>query len=75
MKLWGVPVVLSTALPAGKALLIDKDSVEVLSDSVVAADWDTSTGFAKSEVYLRVESRFELAVTRPMGIVSISTSA
>ncbi len=75
MKLWGVPVILSTALPAGKALLLDKDSVEVLSDSVVAADWDTSTGFAKNEVYLRVESRFELAVTRPMGIVSISTSA
>lgn len=72
-KLWGVPVVLSTAPEEGKGFLLADGAAKVYTDGVVAADWDVAGGFDKNEVRLRVESRFELATLRPAGVVKFDT--
>lgn len=74
-KLWGVPVVLSSGLAVGTGQLLAQDSLKLYTDGRVAVDWDTSGDlFKHNQVQLRVESRFELAVTRPLGVVSLDTT-
>ncbi|MGB3698555.1 MAG: phage major capsid protein [Gordonia sp. (in: high G+C Gram-positive bacteria)] len=72
---WGVPVVTSTTTPAGKAVLLSQDTCWLATDGKVALDLDTSKGFSTNEVTMRVEGRWDLAVTRPSGIVAIDTAA
>lgn len=73
-KLWGVPVALSTALPAGQALLMSQDSATIYTDGRVSLEWDRSSGFSKNTVVARLETRADLAVVRPAGIVKIATA-
>jgi len=72
-KLWGVPVVLSTAPATGKGFLLASGAVKLYTDGVVATEWDLSTGFDKNEVRLRVESRYELGALAPAGVVKFDT--
>jgi len=76
-RLWGVPVVLSTTQAAGAAFLISTGSVEVLTDGSVktATTNGVSDDFVKNQLRMRVESRFEVAVTNPTGVVSIDLTA
>ena len=73
-RLWGLPVVVSTALPVGTALLLSTDSVHVYTDGSVNLDWDKATGFSKNQVIARLEGRFAVAVKRPFGVVKITTA-
>lgn len=72
-KLWGVPVVLSTAPEVAEGYLLAQDAVTLFTDGRVAAEWDASTGFDKNQVRLRVESRFEVGTTLPSGVVRFET--
>lgn len=72
-KLWGVQVVLSTAPAAGKGYVFGQDAVKLYTDGRVDAEWDTSTGFDKNQVRLRVESRYEVGVSQPQGVVKFDT--
>lgn len=80
-KLFGVPVVVSTAVAEGKGYLVADGAASLLhaGDSVnaqptISAEWGlVGDDFAKNAVRARVEGRFDLAVTRPAGIVLIDT--
>jgi HK97 family phage major capsid protein len=74
-KVWGVQVALSTALPAGKAVLLSRDTVSLYTDGRIAYDLDKSQGFSTNEVVARLEGRWDLAVQRPSGVVAIDTAA
>lgn len=63
---WGVPVVLSTALTQGTAVMMDPGGVTLYTDGAVQVEWNTATGFAANEVLARCEGRFGVAVTRPI---------
>ncbi|MGV9710733.1 phage major capsid protein [Gordonia sp. NPDC003424] len=76
-KLWGVPVVVSTELPADTAYLIGANSVIVWSDpgAAVRVQWDrVNDDFQRNQVRCRLEGRFEVAVSRPEAIVRIDTA-
>ena len=73
-RIWGVPVAVSTALDAGQAVLLSQDSVKLYTDGRIAYDLDKSQGFSTNEVVARLEGRWDLAVERPAGIVSITTA-
>ena len=77
-RLWGVPVVISTQLPAESAYLIGTDSVIIWSDpgAAVRVQWDrASDDFQRNQIRCRLEGRFEVAVSRPEAIVRIATAA
>ncbi|BDB60134.1 phage major capsid protein [Rhodococcus sp. RDE2] len=75
--LWGVPVVVSNALPAGTGLVIDREAVVVYSDNVVDVRWSETVAddFQKNLVRARVESRYAAVVTKPLGVVRVATVA
>lgn len=75
--LWGVPVVVSNALPAGTGLVIDREAVVVYSDAVVDVRWSETVAddFQKNLVRARVESRYAALVTKPLGVVRVATVA
>lgn len=77
-KLWGVPVVLSLGLPASTGLLLDLSAVGLSTDSAgVETKWseNVSDDFSKNQLRARVEGRFEVDVTQPLGVVKIATAA
>jgi HK97 family phage major capsid protein len=78
-SLWGVPVVVSTAVAANVAILGAWDTSSILfvtQDATV--DWSeasyevatTSTDFQRNMVRFRAEGRWNIAVTRPLGFVN-----
>lgn len=73
-RLWGVPVAVSMAVAVGTGYLISRDCVQVATDGVIAHEWSTSYAddFGRNQVRLRLESRFDLMVTRAPGIVKIA---
>jgi HK97 family phage major capsid protein len=73
-KLWGVPVVLSTAATPGTAYLLGQDAVALFTDDQgVRVEWAmVSDDFSRNQVRARCEGRFALAVARPMGVVKIA---
>ncbi len=75
--LWGVPVVVSNALPAGTGLVIDREAVVVYSDNVVDVRWSETVAddFQKNLVRARVESRYAAVVSKPLGVVRVATVA
>ncbi|MFZ2527413.1 MAG: phage major capsid protein [Rhodococcus sp. (in: high G+C Gram-positive bacteria)] len=75
-KLWGVQVVVSNALTAGTAVLLDSTSVEVVTDGGLAVEWSdaVSDDFERNQKRVRVEGRFGLDVFRPLGVVKIATA-
>lgn len=73
-KAWGVPVSLSTQIPAGTGVLLGKDAVEVAVDKTGAQlKWghDGNT-FGRNQILARFEGRFGLDVFRPLGVVKIN---
>ena len=76
-RLWGVPVTVSMAVPAGEAYLISDGCVQIATDGAVAQEWSAGVAddFQRNAVRNRVESRFELLVTRPAGVVKIDLTA
>ncbi|PVY29921.1 phage major capsid protein [Williamsia muralis] len=75
-RLWGVQVVLSNAPEVGDGLLLAQDSVRLYTDGVIDAQWDGfGANFDRNETRLRVESRFEVAVAHPLGVVRFETAA
>ena len=88
-QLWGLPVALTLAVPAGTAVLADWNSaVELHEREQVRIDWSEifttpatveyvemqKTGFETNQVKFRCEGRFGLAVNRPTAIVEVSLS-
>lgn len=75
--LWGVPVVVSNALPLGTGLVIDREAVVVYADAMVDVRWSETVAddFQKNHVRARVESRYAALVTKPLGVVRVATAA
>ena len=76
MSLWGVPVVTSTVVPTGFALLGDfKGSAVIYEREGITVSWSDAvvtagvTGFQTNQLTLRCEGRWGLAVTKPSGFV------
>jgi hypothetical protein len=73
-RLWGVPVTVSTAVPAGTGYLLSNGVAQLATDARIETEQATAIGdgFARNTVQLRVEGRFDLVVTRPMGVVQMA---
>jgi hypothetical protein len=76
-RLWGVPVAVTLAAPQGVGYLISNGCVQVATDGVIAQDWSSNVAddWGRNLVRLRVESRFDLMVTRPAGVVKLDLTA
>jgi hypothetical protein len=76
-RLWGVPVTVSTGVTAGSGYLVSSGVAQVATDGRIESEWSSAIGddFGRNQVRLRVEGRFDLTVTRPMGIVQMSLAA
>ncbi len=73
---WGVPVVLSSAVPVGTGVMFDPSAVTLYTDGTVAVEWDTTgDDFTKNQITARAETRIGVAVKRPSRIVSVDLSA
>jgi HK97 family phage major capsid protein len=83
-RLWSVPVVVSTTVPAGTGFLIDAGSVELRIREEAVIDWsenlynpdqfgpgDGGSLFEANMIVFRCEMRAGWAVKRPPGIVEI----
>jgi HK97 family phage major capsid protein len=76
-RLWGVPVTVTTAVPAGTGYLLSNSAVQLVSDGSLQTEQSTdyADDFGRNQVRLRVEGRFDLAVQRPAGVVQMALSA
>lgn len=77
-KIWGLTAVLSTALPAKTALVLDPAAVSVdIVGPAVQVDWTDQSGelFRRNEVQVRVEGRFGLSVYQPTAVFKVATAA
>lgn len=76
-KAWGVPVSVVPGVPAGTAYLIGEDTVTLRQQSRgVQVDWGTpGDTFQKNQLVARVETRVNLDVLRPLGIVKLTLPA
>ncbi len=76
-KVWGLRVVLSTALPAKTALALDPSAVSIDTVGGVDVEWSTESGalFSKNQVQARVETRIGVSVYAPAAIYKIGTAA
>lgn len=75
--LWGVPVVVSTALPEDTALVLDTGSVALDTDARgLAVEWSAGVGddFSRNAMRCRVEGRFGVSVFQPSGVVKVDLS-
>lgn len=80
--LWGYPVVTTTAMAAGSALLGDfAGSVAIREREDVRIDWseavtvDGVSAFERNQVVFRAEGRWGLAVMRPSAFVEANLAA
>lgn len=72
-RIWGVPVLPHTAIPQGKAVTLDSSAAHVLRGDATHVDAAPfGDDFKRNQLHVRVEERLELAVTKPMGIISIT---
>ncbi|NKR50160.1 phage major capsid protein [Rhodococcus hoagii] len=76
-RLWGTPIVVSNAVPANTALLLDTVHTLVDSDGRVDTKWSEAVGddFARNQVRVRVEGRFNASIHHPLSIVKVATAA
>ncbi|MDL9944979.1 HK97 family phage prohead protease [Gordonia sp. ABSL11-1] len=76
-RIWGLRAVLSTALPAKTALVLDPNAVSVDTVGGIDVEWSTESGelFARNQVQLRVEGRFGVSVYQPSAVVKVATQA
>ncbi|AQA26082.1 phage major capsid protein, HK97 family [Rhodococcus sp. MTM3W5.2] len=76
-KVWGVPVAVSTALPAKTGALLDLSSVGISTDANgIEVKWSENVAddFTKNQTRARVEGRFQADVFQPLGVVKIATA-
>jgi hypothetical protein len=59
---WGVPVVLSNAVPVGTGVVFDVSAVALRTDRAIELAWRASTGSSKNELTARCEGRFGLII-------------
>ena len=73
-RLWGVPVTVTTGVPAGTGYLLSSGVAQVATDGRLDTEWSSAIDddFGRNQVRLRVEGRFDLTVTRPLGIVKMT---
>lgn len=75
-RIWGLTAVLSNALPAKTAVVLDPAAVSVDVVGGIDVEWDGAGSlFAKNQVQVRVEGRFGLSVYQPAAIVKVATAA
>lgn len=76
-RLWGVPVTVTTGVPAGTGWLLSSGVAQVATDGGLHTEWSSAIDddFGRNQVRLRVEGRFDLAVTRPLGIVKLTLTS
>jgi HK97 family phage major capsid protein len=72
-RLWGVPVITTMAASAGVGHLISSGCVEVATDGRTEQEWFAGVAdeWARNQLRLRVESRFDVMVTRPTGVARL----
>jgi HK97 family phage major capsid protein len=79
-RLWGVPVVTSSALSAGTGFLVDfAGSTKLWEREGVTVDWSENvydsvagkTDFERNLIRFRAEGRWGFGVLRPSGVVEI----
>ncbi|MFF1883546.1 phage major capsid protein [Pseudarthrobacter sp. NPDC058196] len=75
-KLWKVPRVPTTAVPAGTTLLGDWQQAQVIvrEDATLALD-RPGVNFTKNLMTMRLEGRFGFAVKRPNAFVEVVLAA
>ncbi len=75
-RLWGVPVVVNTALGAGVGLVIGDGAVTVDHDGRIETKWSDAVGtdFSQNAVRCRVEGRFGVSVNQPAAVVELATA-
>ena len=73
-RLWGTPVTVSTGVTAGTGYLLSNGVAQVATDGRIDTEWSSAIGddFQRNSVRLRCEGRFDLTVTRPMGVVKMT---
>jgi HK97 family phage major capsid protein len=72
---WGIPVVLSNAVPVGTGVVFDRSAVGLRTDRAIELAWDASTGFSKNQLFARCEGRFGLIIRNPSLIVEADLTA
>lgn len=71
-SLWGLPVVVTNTMTAGRFLVIDQNQLGMLwdrADATIALSEHHDTNFAKNMVTVRIEERLALAIERASAIV------
>jgi len=71
-RVWGVPVVVSNALPVNTALMGDFAQALVFARQNATVDVDPLSAFATNRTRFRAEQRLGLGVLRPAGFVKIT---
>lgn len=76
-RVWGVPVVVSTEIPAGQGIALANGSVHLVykEGMRIEATNTHSDDFATNQIRTRVEWRVAPAVTRPSGVVLVDLTA
>lgn len=73
-RAWGVPVLATTACPAGTAYLGDWSYARLFSPErgAVRLDWSEAAGFTRNEVTIRAEARVKLGVLLLPAFVTVA---
>lgn len=76
-KLWGLRVVLNTALPVKTGLVLDPAAVSIDNLGGIDIEWSTEAGdlFAHNQVQARVETRIGVSVYAPAAVYKVATAA
>lgn len=76
-RVWGVPVVVSTEIPAGQGIALADGSVHLVYKEGMRVEASTTHAddFARNQLRTRVEWRLAPAVTRPMGVVKVALAS
>ena len=76
-KIWGLRAVLSGALPAKTALVLDPAAVSIDTVGGIDVEWSTESGelFSRNQVQARVETRIGVSVYQPAAVYRVATAA
>lgn len=77
-KIWGLRVVLSTALPVKTGLVLDPAAASIdIVGRRIDIEWSAEAGelFQRNQLQARVEGRFGLSVYQPAAIYRVATAA
>ncbi|AWK73168.1 hypothetical protein CBI38_18000 [Rhodococcus oxybenzonivorans] len=75
-RLWSTQVVPSTVVAAGTGIVLDTTAVALRMDGAIDLRWSESDGlFEKNELRARIETRAELDIYQPLGIVTAAVAA